>query len=57
MKRKGKRWRGGGNTGRRAPRIRWEVLREEGKRDEYREVTERLYGDLEWDENRGEHTE
>ena len=44
----GKRWRQRGNIRTRVPRIRWEKLREEGKKEEYREVTDRLYRETGW---------
>ena len=48
-----KKWRQSGQSERRIPRIKWEVLQEEGKREEYEERTKQLWDESEWDERVG----
>ena len=49
-----KKWRASGQSERRTPRIKWEVLQDDGKKEEYKEKTRQLLEEGEWDERAGE---
>ena len=49
-----KKWRTSGQSGKRVPKIRWEVLQDERKKEEYAERTRQLMEEGEWDESVGE---
>ena len=49
-----KKWRISGQTERRVPKIRWEVLQDEGNKEEYAERTRQLLEEGEWNESVGE---
>ena len=50
----GEKWRTSGRIERRVPEIRWEVLNDEGKKEEYAERTRQLLVENERDVSRGE---
>ena len=49
-----KKWRASGRSERRTPKIKWEVLQDDGKKEEYEERTRQLMEEGEWDESVGE---